>query len=868
VIPDVAEQGRCGPPEAYPPQLLNDYLAIARTCSPRTEGLLALRITASRTASLSARRLLAHAATGAASLEQLLAAARGGVRARQKLQGSRMHPGALVDLARVMAWQDILPDDTSDALALLDLALECFGPDSIPENHQGFHARLAYHLGDAARASTLLEIYPHVPDAIRSILKLDLTNPFINVDGGETAEWLRRFEDLLPPCHLMLSANNDRAPFDRLTATADRLGAEGPTVTVVVTSFRPSHGLQTAIRSLINQSWVNVEILVVDDGSGPEYDPFLRACGGLDERVSVIKLDYNVGTYCARNVGFDAASGEFITFLDSDDWAHPTRLEQQLRPLLADPSRLATIGHALKANDDLRLSLFPRSPRTTYAPSLLFRRDPVLNRVGYLDGIRKSADNEYVARINAAFGAGTVHNLGSVLGLYRLIPDSLSSNDFRGRWVHPARFAYRSAYRLWHRQIEAGEAEPYMARSPTRRPFAAPGYLRNREGDSAEAESCDVVFAGDWRRCEGSQRAVVEEIEALRERGLRIGVVHMESFRFMTPEWEPLSASIQGLVNKGKIAHCLPTERRRVSLLIIRDPLCLQFAAGRPSRLEVERVSVVANQAPRDRDGQDLRYVPRACTAAVEQLFSVRPLWLPQGPQARQSLQETGVGGLELSERDMRPVIDPEVWCLERIGFRAALPIVGFHYDAERAKWPKRRDALLQVYPDSPEIDVRIMGGRESARALLGSTALPSNWMAYEHDEVSIRSFLFQIDFWAYFPHPAWTEGSDQAIVEALAAGCVVILPHQFRDIFGDAAVYRRPSEVQETISSYHSNPELFAGQSMLAQQRVRTMFGQKQYSDLISTLLPSSSTSEAETTGVGRTNERAQDGMQAKPVR
>jgi len=226
------------------------------------------------------------------------------------------------------------------------------------------------------------------------------------------------------------------------------------------------------------------------------------------------------------------------------------------------------------------------------------------------------------------------------------------------------------------------------------------------------------------------------------------------------------------------------------------------------------------------------------------------------------------VGGLELSELDLRPVIDPEVWCLERSGFRAALPIVGFHYDAERAKWPKRRDALLQVYPDSPEIDVRIMGGRESARALLGSTALPSNWMAYEHDEVSIRSFLFQIDFWAYFPHPAWTEGYDQAIVEALAAGCVVILPHQFRQIFGDAAVYRCPSEVQETISSYHSNPELFAQQSMLAQQRVRTMFGQRQYSELISTLLPSSSTSEAETTGVGRTNVRAQDGMQAKPVR
>ena len=174
------------------------------------------------------------------------------------------------------------------------------------------------------------------------------------------------------------------------------------------------------------------------------------------------------------------------------------------------------------------------------------------------------------------------------------------------------------------------------------------------------------------------------------------------------------------------------------------------------------------------------------------------------------------MGPLELSELDMRPVIDPEVWRLERNGFRAAQPIVGFHYDAERAKGPKRRGPLLQVYPDSLDVDVRIMGGPETARALIGSTALPWNWMAYERDELSIRSFLFQIDFWAYFPHPAWTEGHDQAILEALAAGCVVILPHRFRQILGDAAVYcpparsRRPSAATtRTPSSSRSRARL-----------------------------------------------------------
>ena len=134
-----------GARDAYPPQLLDDYLEIART-RPRQ----ALHVTASRTESLSARRLLAHAATGTASLEQLLSAARSGVRASQELQGSRIDRPAILDLALVMGEHGILPDDISDALALYDLALEKFGPDSIPAPHQGFHAQLAYHLGDAA----------------------------------------------------------------------------------------------------------------------------------------------------------------------------------------------------------------------------------------------------------------------------------------------------------------------------------------------------------------------------------------------------------------------------------------------------------------------------------------------------------------------------------------------------------------------------------------------------------------------------------------------------------------------------------------------------------------------------------------------
>ena len=755
----------------------------------------------------------------------------------------------MIDLARVLIEQGLLPEDHYDALALSDLALEYFGFRSIPSEHQGLHVQLAYHLGECGRATTLLQIYPDLPDVTRSILELDLTNPFVNVNGTETADWLRRLEDLLPGARLALSPTSDLAPFDRLTATPNHRVAEGPRVSVIVTSFQPSNGLHTAVQSLINQSWTNVEILVVDDGSGPEYDPLLRECDDLDTRVKVIKLDTNVGTYCARNVALDAAAGEFVTFLDSDDWAHPLRLEQQLEPLLVDRSRCATIANAYTATSELRLTQLHRlNPRRPYVPSLLFRRDPVLNRLGYFDGTRKGADNEYLGRIRATFGSRSVGRLrGTMVGLYRQTAGSLTRADFRGPWLHPARFAYKSAYGLWHRQIAAGTAEPYLRRTPARRSFAAPGYLVNRGGDSADAEPCDVVFAGDWRRYDSLQRALIEEIKALRRRrGLRIGILHMEALTFMTADLEPLATPIQELVNDGTITHCLSTEARRVSLLVIRDPLCLQFAAAIPSRLAVDRAVIVANHAPSDTDGRALRYLPCACAAAVEQLFSIQPLWLPQDPQVRASLRASGVSESELFDRDARPVIDPEAWCRERSGFRSSLPVVGFHSDAGRTEWPKDCMTLLQVYPDAPTIDVRVIGGRNAACDRLGASAPPPNWVAYEHGEVSIRSFLFQVDFWAYFPAPTRSEVYSQAILEALASGCVVILPRRFRQTFGDAAVYRCPGEVQETITRYYSEPALFMEQSRLAQQRVRTNFGQPDYCDLVSALFAAQSDSGA----------------------
>jgi hypothetical protein len=108
----------------------------------------------------------------------------------------------------------------------------------------------------------------------------------------------------------------------------------------------------------------------------------------------------------------------------------------------------------------------------------------------------------------------------------------------------------------------------------------------------------------------------------------------------------------------------------------------------------------------------------------------------------------------------------------------------------------------------------------------------------YAYDEVSVRSFLYQLDFYVYFPHPNMIEAFGRAILEALASGCVTILPPRFAPTFGDAAVYCEPMEVGALVEQFYGAPSAFLNQSWLAQQRVRELFGYDRYADVISAML------------------------------
>ncbi|GGK89618.1 glycosyltransferase family A protein [Mangrovihabitans endophyticus] len=779
-------------------ELLDDHLAVIGPELIRT-----LPPTAVRTRSLFARDLLAHAGLGGAgTLADLLAAARGGDRRWLSRLRRRADARTLAALAQTIAHQDLLPGDRQDALALYGLIRSALGSWAMRGGQQGLHAQFAYVWQGPDRARELVSAYPLMRGWIRAALKVDLANPFA---GGSGGNWPTAFARLLPEPRPVLRDDDTVPPFDRLTATVDAEVTEPHRISVVVTAFRPGEPLLTAVRSILAQTWTNVEVVIVDDASPPEHDEVLNRAVALGRRVRVVRMPVNGGTYAARNAGLDAAEGEFVTFQDSDDWSHPRRLELQVRPLLADSRRIASTSDGLSVTDNLVLTR-PNVRSSRLNPSsLLFRRDAVVRRIGYFDRVRKGGDSEYIGRIATAFGpAAVVHVESRPLALIRLSEGSLSRSEIKSFWMHPARAAYASGYLGWHRRIADGEAEPRVDRSGGARPFAAPSHLTGAEpGD----RRYDVVVAADWRYLHGAQRAALDEIHALRERGMRVAVMQMEALRTVTRRRAPLAAPVQRLVDDG-LDLVFAGEPAEVGVLIVRHPEALQFASGEPCEIRPRRVLVVADRAPARVDGSDRRYLPEDCTEAVRRRFGVDPIWCPQDPAVREALRPSA----DLTPYDLPTVVRTGGYVAPYVP--QPVPIVGTDL-CDAGVWPADLPEALRVLRRRDDWDVRLrLPDRPEP-----PHRLPVEWMAFRPDEVGAREFLHQLDFFVHFPSSQTVEVCARAALEAAACGRVVVLPERFAAVLGDAAVYCAPGEVAALVRRYHGDADQWAEQSRRARQ-------------------------------------------------
>lgn len=106
-----------------------------------------------------------------------------------------------------------------------------------------------------------------------------------------------------------------------------------PLVSVIIPTYNYARYVKKAVQSCLEQSYDNVEVIVVDDGSTDETSTVLA---GLGKKITVI-YQHNQGVSVARNTGLKNAEGEFITFLDADDYLTEDSIEIRLNILLKNP---------------------------------------------------------------------------------------------------------------------------------------------------------------------------------------------------------------------------------------------------------------------------------------------------------------------------------------------------------------------------------------------------------------------------------------------------------------------------------------------------------------------------------------------------
>jgi glycosyltransferase involved in cell wall biosynthesis len=613
---------------------------------------------------------------------------------------------------------------------------------------------------------------------------------------------------------------------------SSRQRIEDPLVTVIMPAYNAQETISTALSSLLSQTWQNMEIIVVDDASTDETLDIVKGFAEQDSRVQVIQRSENLGPYIGRNLALSQAKGDFVTVNDADDWAHPRKIEIQVQDLLANPGVIANLSRCTRVDSSM---IFKRrgNPGSYLAinlSSLMFRRKLVLQQAGYWDCVRFAGDSEFLKRLKKVFGEAAVQKLQTgPLAFARQDESSLTGDN---RFGYPgffmgARKAYVESYNWWH-----GKESPYMNFPQQKRlfPIAAPMDPFIYRNHKTNKIYLDVVIATEFRLTGGTIASTIEEIKVHQAMGLQTGI--MPLYRFDLDPVKAWNGKILDLINSDNVHLIVYGQEVYCDLLIVRHPPILQEYQEYLPMVKARKVKVIVNQAQfRDYHDPDSRlYDLSQCRKNMERYFGHPGIWHPIGPAVRKTLIQDHQAHtlINIDEEDWVNIIDVKYWSINKARHSNSIPVIGRHSRDQYVKWPSDRNELLAAYPADNAFEVKILGGADTPKNILGF--IPENWTVYAYDALPPREFLAEIDVFVYFTHPGLVEAFGRTPLEAMAAGIPVILPEKFKQVFRDGAIYATPFDVQSIVMQLHQDKASYQRQSEVGRKFVELHFGHEKH--------------------------------------
>ena len=127
-----------------------------------------------------------------------------------------------------------------------------------------------------------------------------------------------------------------------------------PLISVIIPVYNVEKYLDRCLESVVNQTYRNLEIILVDDGSPDNCPKMCDEWAKKDSRVVVVHRE-NGGASAARNDGLSVAKGDFITFVDSDDWIHTEMFEVLYCMLLENNADISMCNLEMVSNSNIKI---------------------------------------------------------------------------------------------------------------------------------------------------------------------------------------------------------------------------------------------------------------------------------------------------------------------------------------------------------------------------------------------------------------------------------------------------------------------------------------------------------------------------------
>lgn len=235
-------------------------------------------------------------------------------------------------------------------------------------------------------------------------------------------------------------------------------------VSIALPVYNGMNFIEQAVESLLNQSFRDFEIIIIDDGSNDKTPEILKSLAVSDPRIKVFRNQKQEGICNALNKAISYAQGDLIARMDADDIAHPTRLEKQVKQFWSNPN-LIVLGTDVELIDEqgkvIGYRHYPQSHNEILAsiqnlspfahPSVMFRKSAFLKVGGYRKQYQDAEDYDLWLRM---CHLGEMSNLPEPLLQYRIHPRQVTTSRLRNQ--HRAHMAARREhlglgnYSLWY----------------------------------------------------------------------------------------------------------------------------------------------------------------------------------------------------------------------------------------------------------------------------------------------------------------------------------------------------------------------------------------------------------------------------------